>query len=77
MILMDIPMPGKCEDCPCSYWIQSGNYEGLMMCSAREARDRLVFREPGVDMTAQYLVDERKNERPPNCPIMAEVTSTQ
>ena len=73
MVLMDMPMPENCEDCPCSYWIQSGNYEGLLMCSVMEFRDRLVFREPGEDIMANYLVDDYKDERPLVCPITAEV----
>ena len=34
MVTIDMPMPERCADCPCSYWIQSGEYEGLMMCNA-------------------------------------------
>ena len=69
MVRIDMPMPEKCEDCPCSYWIQSGNYEGLMMCQAMEARDRMTLRESAEDMVANYLVDERDKNRPDNCPI--------
>ena len=73
MITIDIPMPENCADCPLSYWIQSGNYEGLMMCQAMEARERaLVLREPVEDITAKYLVDENAEERPGGCPIVAE-----
>ena len=74
MITIDIPMPENCADCPMSYWIQSGNYEGLMMCQAMEARERaLVLREPVEDITTRYLVDEYAEERPAGCPIAAEV----
>lgn len=73
MITIDIPMPENCADCPLSYWIQSGNYEGLMMCSAMEARDRaLVLREPVEDITANYLVEEYAEKRPEKCPIVSE-----
>ena len=45
MIVVDMPMPKNCEDCPMSYWIWSGEYEGLMMCNALEFRERRKLRE--------------------------------
>ena len=36
MILVDIPMPENCLNCPCSYWIITGEYQGNWMCNARE-----------------------------------------
>lgn len=59
MILMDIPMPESCEDCPCSYWIRSGEQEGRLMCSAIEFREQEIV-----------LVDEGK---PARCPIRGEI----
>ena len=74
MITIDIPMPENCVDCPLSYWIRTGDYEGMMMCNAMEARDKaLVFQEPVEDITAKYLVNEYAEERPGGCPIVAEV----
>ena len=62
MILIDVPMPERCMDCICSYWIRSGEYEDRMMCSALEARgDGIV------------LVDELANKRPEFCPIRLEL----
>lgn len=69
MIMINIPMPEKCEDCPMSYYIRSGDYEGMMMCNAMEARDKYLLREPTEDVTKNYLVDEWKPTRPENCPI--------
>ena len=40
MIVIDIPMPDKCFNCPLLYWIRSGEYEGRAMCNAIEARDK-------------------------------------
>ena len=59
MIRVDIPMPRKCYDCPMSYWILTGPNEGRLMCEAIEYRDHTVV-----------IVDERKQERPDNCPII-------
>lgn len=74
MIMIDIPMPENCMDCPMSYWVRSGDYEGMMMCNAMEARDRaLVLREPAEDITANYLVEEYAEKRPEKCPIAGEV----
>lgn len=73
MVRIDMPMPENCADCPCSYWIQSGSYEGLMMCQAMEARDRMTLRESAGDMTENYLVNEWDENRPINCPIAGEV----
>ena len=72
MVVVDMPMPEKCADCPLSYCISSGNYEGLIMCSAMEAKERrLMLREPVEDITARYLVDEYAEKRPGDCPIVA------
>lgn len=66
MIVMDIPEPRKCEDCPCSYWIKSGDYEGLMMCNAMEFKaTQTGFHE---EMRKYFIVQE--DSRPDNCPIM-------
>ena len=66
MILMDIPEPKKCDDCPCSYVIMTGEYEGLMMCNAMEfKRTQAGFREE----LARYFVTP-EDHRPDGCPIM-------
>jgi len=62
MVRLDIPMPEDCDECPCSYWIRSGEYEGRMMCTAME------FREKGLEKS-WYLVDEAAKGRPENCPM--------
>ena len=69
MIMMDIPEPRKCEECPCSYWITSGEYEGLMMCNAMEFKE---FSAHGAELHEEirkhFIVQE--DHRPDNCPIM-------
>ena len=61
MILIDMPMPDRCLNCPCSYWIMTGSNSGRMMCNVME-----------VNKKRDVLVDERKNIRPENCPIKME-----
>lgn len=73
MIVVDMPMPQNCEDCPMSYWIRSGEYEGMMMCNALEFRESMKLREPAEDITKNYLVDSRPDKRPEGCPIIKEV----
>ena len=66
MIVMDIPMPDKCDDCPCSYFIQTGLYEGMMMCNAMEfKRTQAGFRE---ELTRYFVMPD--DHRPDGCPIM-------
>ena len=65
MIMIDIPEPKRCEECPCSYFIRSGEYEGMMMCNAMEFKDtHLGFHE---ELSKYFIVEE--NHRPENCPI--------
>ena len=66
MIVMDIPMPQNCLDCPCSYYVQTGEYEGAMICNAMEFKqNRTGFRE---EISKFFVVAE--NYRPGNCPIV-------
>lgn len=59
MIKIEIDMPANCVDCPCSYWIPSGELEGRLMCSAIQTRH-------SVD---ESLVDSLADNRPGNCPL--------
>ena len=59
MIEIDIPEPKYCEECPCSYYIQTGENEGKLMCNALEFRD-----------AGNYLVEEMASKRPDKCPIV-------
>lgn len=62
MIVIDMPMPQRCAQCPCIYLIMTGSRAGRTMCCAMEARgDRYV------------LVDEYEAKRPENCPIKMEI----
>ena len=58
MIQIDMPLPERCEDCPCSYYVQGGRNEGALMCEALEymgwEEDRAIIR---------YL------KRRPDCPM--------
>lgn len=36
MIQIDMQMPKRCSECPCSYWIQTGEYAGECMCQVME-----------------------------------------
>ena len=58
MIEMDIRMPERCGDCPCSYWIRTGEHEEECMCEAMEYQ--------GMD-AEETIVDERR--RPDICPM--------
>ena len=74
MILVDMPMPKKCLDCPISYWIQSGKCEGMLMCCAMEARENAKMREDAAEFdVSDYLVDELAEIRDSRCPIKGEV----
>lgn len=42
MIQIDMRMPQDCFDCPCSYYIQSGTYQGQLMCNVREYQGKPV-----------------------------------
>jgi len=65
MILMDIPEPKKCEDCPCSYVIMTGEYEGLMMCNAMEFKAH----QGGFHETVSKYFVAPEDHRPDGCPI--------
>ena len=69
MLMIDMPMPKNCEDCPCSYYIQTGEYAGIMMCNAMEFKsNQSGFRE---ELSKFFVVIE--DHRPENCPIKMEV----
>jgi hypothetical protein len=68
MIKIDIPMPEKCMDCPCSYWIRSGEYEDMLLCNALEFKKKANH----IQMR-ECLVDEYSTRRPKRCPILGEV----
>ncbi|MBO5959311.1 MAG: hypothetical protein J6Q65_04230 [Lentisphaeria bacterium] len=59
MIRIDIPLPETCEECPCSYWIQSGADAGKLMCNALEFAGN-----------PDNLVEEGAPDRPDGCPII-------
>ena len=67
MILIDIPDPETCERCPCSYWIQTGENAGKMMCNAMEFRAQ----ETGEQFVRESFI-VADNPRPDGCPIQYE-----
>ena len=69
MIVMDIPMPANCESCPCSYYVQTGEYAGAMICNAREFKRK---HDGFLDDLSEYFV-VMDNHRPENCPMLLEV----
>ena len=62
MILIDIEMPKRCADCPCAYWIQTGEYQGMLMCNALEYKAG----ENAADKS-RFIVNE--NGKPGRCPL--------
>ena len=71
MIEIDMPMPDYCSECPCSYYVRSGKYEGNMMCQALEFKEsRMGIRRYDK---GRYLVREREWDRPDKCPITVEI----
>ena len=69
MVIVDMPMPANCEDCPCSYYVQTGEYEGAMICNAMEFKaNSLGFRE---DLSKYFVVAD--DHRPSGCPIKMQV----
>ena len=70
MIEVDIPMPEYCSECPCSYYVQYGKYEGRIMCQAlefREARTKIMRPDKG-----EYMVSDKEWSRPDKCPMLRE-----
>jgi len=65
MVTIDMPMPERCADCPCSYWIQSGEYEGLMMCNAMEFK---AHRGELREISSEYFIVQ-DDHRPDDCPM--------
>ena len=60
MVVIDMKEPDCCDNCPCSYWIQTGEHAGRLMCSVMEANQK-----------KNCLVEERG--RPGECPILTEI----
>lgn len=63
MILIDIEMPKRCVDCPCAYWIQTGEYQGMLMCNVLEYKAGDKAADKG-----RFIVNEYE-DRPVRCPM--------
>ena len=57
MIMVDVPMPERCEDCPCAQWAKIGEVYRIQ-CNAMKVRGNKYF-----------LVDGYAEARPEDCPI--------
>ena len=68
MVKLDIPRPEHCEECPCSYWVKTGEYEGRLMCEAMEYRDIFGMKEPVCDYES-YMLEEGAKAPPESCPM--------
>lgn len=62
MIAANTTSPEQCIDCPCVYWIMTGQYEGRAMCALMER----INNNQGTP--ERYLVDERA--KPKWCPMI-------
>lgn len=71
MVVVDMEIPRQCTDCPCSHWIQSGEFAGMLMCNVIE--QGLIIKKKEGDATAKSLVDEYSSKRPESCPIICEI----
>ena len=75
MIIVDIPTPHDCDNCPFSYMIRSGKNEGRTMCTAMESRAfARMIRDPKITYNPEgFMVDNHYTDRPCGCPIIAEL----
>lgn len=58
MIMIDVPMPERCADCPCAQWVRRQDEQARIQCNAMKAK--------GNKYT---LVDGYAEVRPEDCPI--------
>ena len=61
MIIVDMPVPDRCLNCPLSYMVMYGDMSGETICQAMEANGKKL---------SSCLVDIRKRLRPIICPIV-------
>lgn len=62
MILIDMPMPARCVECPCAAIMRTSSTDMRTMCRAMQAAGRKY-----------YLINEWAEERPEDCPIRMEI----
>lgn len=68
MIGLEMAMPKNCRECPCSYYIRTGAYEGDLICEVLE----YISLEKGINVEngpGAFLVDGLQNNRPAGCPM--------
>ncbi len=64
MILIDMPMPARCVECPCAAFTRTSSKDMRTMCRAMQAAGRKYV-----------LVNDWADVRPEDCPIRMEVIS--
>lgn len=65
MIVIDIPMPENCMECPCAYMVRTGKHEGETICEALE-------KKYPYDGFERHKVDAYARNRPDKC-LMCEL----
>ena len=60
MVRIDMPMPDRCINCPCSYWIQTGQKKGMLMCNIMEY------------IGEKYCLVDEHGIKPIDCPMKTE-----
>lgn len=66
MIGIDIKIPDCCFSCPMSHWIQTGRFEGRLMCNIIER----ILIEKGTHAAGHCIVNENSRKRPDKCPLI-------
>jgi len=69
MIGMDMTMPKNCRECPCSYYIRTGAYEGDLICEVMEYISLIKGTIDVKNGPGAFLVDGLRNDRPAGCPL--------
>lgn len=61
MIGIEMEMPDRCENCPCSYYIRSGAYKDRLICE--------VLEKTAPGKPAEWYLVKENQERPKKCPM--------
>ena len=62
MIVIDVPLPVRCAECPCACQIKTLRGDIRVQCNAMKVAERKYV-----------LVDEYAETRPEDCPIKLEI----
>ena len=72
MLLIDMPMPDNCGNCPCSYMILTGEHSGELMCCAMEWKFVCKMGDSVTEFQQEWVVS-CNGKRPARCPIKGEI----